>query len=46
MKKKYHTIGTIPKSNIRNVERDKIDTPNTQIHYYITVNLPDLVKRL
>jgi len=30
--KKYHTVGTIPKSNIKFVERGKIDTPNTQIH--------------
>jgi hypothetical protein len=29
---KYHTFGTIPKSNIKIVERGKIDTPNTQIH--------------
>jgi len=29
--KKYHTVGTIPKSNIKIVERGKIDTPNTQI---------------
>jgi hypothetical protein len=28
--KKYHTVGTIPKSNTKIVERDKIDTPNTQ----------------
>ena len=25
----YHTVGTIPKSYIKIVERDKIDTPNT-----------------
>jgi hypothetical protein len=24
--KKYHTVGTIPKSTIKNVERGKIDT--------------------
>ena len=30
--KKYHTVGTIPKSNIKIVKRGKIDTPNTQIH--------------
>ena len=29
---KYHTLGTIPKSNIKIVERGKIDTSNTQIH--------------
>ena len=28
--KKYHTVGTIPKSNTKIVEKDKIDTPNTQ----------------
>jgi hypothetical protein len=26
---KYHTVGTIPKSYIKIVERDKIDTSNT-----------------
>ena len=30
--KKYHTVGTIPKLNIKIVENDKIDTSNTQIH--------------
>ena len=30
--KKYYKVGTIPKSNIKIVERGKIDTPNTQIH--------------
>jgi hypothetical protein len=30
--KKYHAIGTIPTSNNRIVERNKIDTTNTQIH--------------
>ena len=30
--KKYHTVETIPKLNIKIVERGKIDTPNTQIH--------------
>jgi hypothetical protein len=29
---KYHTVGTIPKANIKIVERGKINTPNTQIH--------------
>jgi hypothetical protein len=29
---KYHTAGTVPKSNIKILERKKIDTPNTQIH--------------
>jgi hypothetical protein len=27
--KKYHTIGTISKSNIKIAERGTIDTPNT-----------------
>jgi len=38
-RKKYHTVGTGPKSNRQIVERDQIDTPthknmtsNTQIH--------------
>ena len=31
-KKKYHTVGTISKSNIKIVERGKIYTTNTQIH--------------
>jgi hypothetical protein len=30
-KQKYHTGGTIPKSNIKMSERDKIDTINTPI---------------
>jgi hypothetical protein len=30
--KKYHTVGIFPKSNRKIVERDKIDTPSTQIH--------------
>ena len=29
--KKYHTVGTIPKSDIKIVERGKMDTPNTQM---------------
>jgi hypothetical protein len=29
--KKYQTVGTILKSNIKIVERDIIDTPNTQV---------------
>ena len=28
----YHTLGTIPKSNIKIVERNKIQTPKTQMH--------------
>jgi len=31
-KKKYHTDGTVPKSNRKIVERVKIDTANTQKH--------------
>jgi hypothetical protein len=27
--KLYHTVGTIPKSNIKIVDTDKIDTTNT-----------------
>jgi hypothetical protein len=30
--KKYHTVGTIPKSDIKIVERGKMDTPNTEMH--------------
>ena len=30
--KKYHTVGIFPKSNRKIVERDKIDTNNTQMH--------------
>jgi len=30
--KKYHTVGSIPKSNRKIVKGGKIDTPNTQIH--------------
>jgi hypothetical protein len=30
--KKYHTVGTIPKSNIKIAERGKIDTTISQIH--------------
>jgi hypothetical protein len=29
---KYYTVGTIPKSNIKIVEKGKIDTPNTHMH--------------
>jgi len=32
MKKKYHTVGTIPKSNIKIIERGKMDFSITQIH--------------
>ena len=30
--KKYHSVGTIPTSNIKIVDIGKVDTPNTQIH--------------
>jgi hypothetical protein len=30
--KNYYTVGAISKSNIKIVERGKINTPNTQIH--------------
>ena len=36
MEKKYHTVVQIPKSNIKIIERGKIDTPNTQIHDNLT----------
>jgi hypothetical protein len=29
--KKYHAVGTIPNSDIKIVERGKIDTPSTQM---------------
>jgi hypothetical protein len=29
--KKYHTVGTVPKSYIKIVERDTIDTPYIEI---------------
>jgi hypothetical protein len=29
--KKYHTVGTVSKSNAKIIERGKIDTPNIQI---------------
>jgi hypothetical protein len=31
-KQKTHTVGTVPKSNRKIVERDEIDTINTHIH--------------
>jgi hypothetical protein len=31
--KKPETVGLIPKSNIKIVERDKNGAPNTQLHY-------------
>jgi len=30
--KKYHTVGTIPKSDIKIIESGKIDAPNAQMH--------------
>jgi len=30
--KKYHSVGAVPKSNSKFVERCKIETPHTQIH--------------
>jgi len=30
--KKYHTVGQVPKFNIKIVERTKIGSPNTQLH--------------
>jgi hypothetical protein len=38
--KKYHTVGTFPKSNRKIAERSKINSPNTQIHGYSAVNTP------
>ena len=30
--KKYHTVGTVPKSNTKMIERGQIDTPTKQMH--------------
>jgi hypothetical protein len=30
--KKYHTVGTVPKSNRKIVEKSEIDSPNIYIH--------------
>jgi len=38
--KKYHIVGTVPKSNKIIVEIDKVGTSNTHIH----VRIPDLVQ--
>jgi hypothetical protein len=38
--KKYHTVGTFPKSNIKTVERDKMDTPSK--HMYMTDHFLDI----
>jgi len=32
MDKKYHTVETVPKSNIKIIESGKSDSLNTQIH--------------
>ena len=32
--KTYHTVGKVPNSNRKIIERDKSDTPSTQIYYY------------
>ena len=43
-KKKYHVVGTVPKSNIiKLVERGKSIPPNTQIH---DLHFPGLVQAL
>ena len=39
MEKKYHIVGTTPKSNIIVVERDKIDTPSTKQNMTVHFNL-------
>ena len=39
MEKKYHTLGTIPKSNIKIVEKGKGDTPT---HKYKTAYFPGI----
>jgi Na+/melibiose symporter-like transporter len=42
--KKYHTVGTIPKSNIKIVERVKLNTPNTPLkRKYQIAHLPWLM---
>jgi len=41
--KKYHTIGTVPKSNRKIVDRDKTGTSK---HKYMTARFRDLVKSL
>jgi hypothetical protein len=41
--KKYHTVGTIPKSNVKIDERGKIDT---LAHTKMTVHFPGLVHAL
>ena len=45
-KQKYHTVATIPKSNIEVVERGKIDTSLPPLtHKYMTAHLCGLVQR-
>jgi hypothetical protein len=34
IKRKHHTVGTVPNCKRKMVERDKIDPSNTQIHVY------------
>jgi hypothetical protein len=44
--RKYHTVGTVPKSNRKLVEREaksKIDTPTRK---YMTAHFPVLVQAL
>ena len=41
--KKYHTVGTIPKSNIKIVERGKTDFSNTQTHDHSMLPVWDTV---
>jgi hypothetical protein len=38
-KKKILAVGTVPKSNSKIVEKDKIDTSKTQIHVHVLVLL-------
>ena len=44
MKKKYHTVGTIPKSNIKNSRTSQNRYPLT--HKYMTAHCPCLVQSL
>ena len=45
--KRYNTVGKVPESNVKIVERGKIDNPNKQIHdvthKYMTDHLPVLI---
>jgi hypothetical protein len=38
LKKKYHTAGTVPKSNRAIVEKDKIDTHSLTTHFLGFIN--------